>query len=605
MAVFVNIGLYQIGWFACVFGAATGHPWLGMVLALGLIAVHLGLSAETRRQLTLMAAAGIIGLTIDTLQLWWGVFRFPNGTIVPWLAPLWVGVLWIQFATILPFSMRWLSNRYGLSAVLGFMGGPLAYYAGEKAGAVAFLTPRLPHLAVVAVVWSVALPAIIWVSDRLDLVEALAGRYRFLERRTMTHPHRVVIIGGGFAGLSAALGLRRTAVDITLVDRRNFHLFQPLLYQVATGGLSPANISAPLRSVLKRQKNARVLLAEVCDFDLANRRVILTDGVLDYDTLVVATGATHHYFGNDHWESLAPGLKTIEDATEIRRRIFLAFEAAERAERPEKVQELLTFVVVGGGPTGVELAGALAEIARDTLTHEFQSIDPADARIVLLEGTDRVLPSYPGRLPAKAQKQLEQLGVTVRTGTLVSDIAADHVTIRAGEQTERIPTRTVLWAAGVKASNLSGRIASLAGIDTDRAGRIPVEPDLTVAGYPEVFVIGDMASLACGPGRSLPGVAPVAIQQGKHVARTIRNRLQSKPTPPFRYRDYGTMATIGRHRAVAVCGPLRFSGYVAWLAWLFVHLMNLVEFRDRVFVLIEWAWNYVTWNRGARLITGR
>jgi NADH dehydrogenase len=245
--------------------------------------------------------------------------------------------------------------------------------------------------------------------------------------------------------------------------------------------------------------------------------------VLDYDTLVVATGATHHYFGNDHWEALAPGLKTIEDATEIRRRIFTAFEAAERAERPGHVQELLTFVVVGGGPTGVELAGALAEIARDTLTHEVRSINPANARIVLLEGTDRVLPSYPGSLPARAQKQLEQLGVTVRTGTLVSDIAADHVTVRAGEQTERIPTRTVLWAAGVKASNLSQRIACLTGIETDRAGRIPVEPDLTLAGYPEVFVIGDMASFTCGPGESLPGVAPVAIQQGKHVARTIRN----------------------------------------------------------------------------------
>ncbi|NWG12757.1 MAG: NAD(P)/FAD-dependent oxidoreductase [Acidobacteria bacterium] len=421
----------------------------------------------------------------------------------------------------------------------------------------------------------------------------------------MTHPHRVVIIGGGFAGLSAALGLRRTAVDVTLVDRRNFHLFQPLLYQVATGGLSPANISATLRSVLRRQQNVRVLLAEVRDFDLANRRVILTDGVLDYDTLVVATGAGHHYFGNDHWESLAPGLKTIEDATEIRRRIFMAFEAAERAERPEKVRELLTFVVVGGGPTGVELAGALAEIARDTLTHEFRSIDPADARIVLLEGTDRVLPSYPGSLPARAKKQLEQLGVMVRTGTLVSDIAADHVTIRAGEQTEQIPTRTILWAAGVKASPLSGRIASLAGIETDRAGRVALEPDLTVAGYPELFVIGDMASLACGPGMSLPGVAPVAIQQGKHVARTIRKRLQKKPTPAFRYRNYGTMATIGRHRAVAVFGPLRFSGYVAWFAWLFVHLMNLIEFRDRVLVFIEWAWNYVTWNRGARLITGK
>lgn len=440
MDVLVNICLYQVGWFACVFGAATGHPWLGMSLALGLIAVHLGLSAETRRQLTLMTAAGIIGLTIDTLQLWWGVFRFPNGTIVPWLAPLWVVVLWIQFATILPFSLRWLSNRYGLSAVLGFIGGPLAYYAGEAAGAVVFLAPRFPHFLIVGLFWSLALPAVVWVSDRLDLVAILGRRYRFQRSRSIVHPHRVVIIGGGFAGLSAALGFRRSAVDVTLVDRRNFHLFQPLLYQVATGGLSPANISAPLRSVLKRQKNARVLLGEACDFDLANRRVILTDGALDYDTLVVATGATHHYFGNYHWESLAPGLKTIEDATDIRRRVFLAFEAAERAERPGAVQELLTFVVVGGGPTGVELAG----------------------------------------------------------------------------------------------------------IETDRAGRIPVEPDLTLAGYPEVFVIGDMASFACGPGKSLPGVAPVAIQQGKHVARTIRHRLQHKPTPPFRYRDYGTMATIGR-----------------------------------------------------------
>lgn len=439
MDVLVNICLYQVGWFACVFGAATGHPWLGMSLALGLIAVHLGLSAETRRQLTLMTAAGIIGLTIDTLQLWWGVFRFPNGTIVPWLAPLWVVVLWIQFATILPFSLRWLSNRYGLSAVLGFIGGPLAYYAGEAAGAVVFLAPRFPHFLIVGLFWSLALPAVVWVSDRLDLVAILGRRYRFQRSRSIVHPHRVVIIGGGFAGLSAALGFRRSAVDVTLVDRRNFHLFQPLLYQVATGGLSPANISAPLRSVLKRQKNARVLLGEACDFDLANRRVILTDGALDYDTLVVATGATHHYFGNYHWESLAPGLKTIEDATDIRRRVFLAFEAAERAERPGAVQELLTFVVVGGGPTGVELAG----------------------------------------------------------------------------------------------------------IETDRAGRIPVEPDLTLAGYPEVFVIGDMASFACGPGKSLPGVAPVAIQQGKHVARTIRHRLQHKPTPPFRYRDYGTMATIG------------------------------------------------------------
>ena len=420
----------------------------------------------------------------------------------------------------------------------------------------------------------------------------------------MVHPHRVVIIGGGFAGLSLARCLRRVAVDVTLVDRRNFHLFQPLLYQVATGGLSPANISAPLRSVLKRQKNTRVLLAEASDFNLADRQVILSDGVLEYDTLVVATGATHHYFGNDQWQTLAPGLKTIEDATEIRRRIFLAFEAAERTTDPDKVRELLTFVVIGGGPTGVELAGALAEIARDTLTHEFRSIDPADARILLLEGTDQVLPSYPGRLPAQAKKQLEQLGVTVRTGTLVSNITSHQVSIRVGEQVEQLPTRTVLWAAGVKASPLAQRIAVLAGVEMDRAGRVPVKQDLTVPGHPDVFVIGDMASFAHQRDNPLPGVAPVAMQQGKHVARTIRNRLHGKPTTAFRYRDYGTMATIGRHRAVAVCGPFQFSGYLAWFAWLLIHVMNLVEFRDRLFVLLEWAWSYITWNRGARLITG-
>ncbi|MHB8866059.1 MAG: NAD(P)/FAD-dependent oxidoreductase [Pirellulaceae bacterium] len=420
----------------------------------------------------------------------------------------------------------------------------------------------------------------------------------------MMHPHRVVILGGGFAGLNVARYLRRAAVDITLVDRRNFHLFQPLLYQVATGGLSPANIAAPLRSVLKRQKNTRVLLAEVCDFDLADRRVILCDDALDFDTLVVATGATHHYFGNDHWERVAPGLKTIEDATEIRRRILLAFEAAERTSRPEIVQELLTFVVVGGGPTGVELAGALAEIARDTLAHEFRSINPAHARILLLEGTEQILPSYPERLPAKAKQQLEELGVTVRTGTLVSDITSQQVTMRVGQQVERIPTRTVLWAAGVKASPLGERIATQAGIETDRVGRVPVEQDLTVPGHPDVFVIGDMASVAHRTGQPLPGVAPVAMQQGKYVGRTIRNRLQGKLTAPFRYRDYGTMATIGRHRAVAVCGPLKFSGYLAWFAWLLIHLVNLIEFRDRFFVLMEWAWSYVTWNRRARLITG-
>lgn len=414
-----------------------------------------------------------------------------------------------------------------------------------------------------------------------------------------------MIVGGGFAGLRAALGLRGANVDVTLVDRRNFHLFQPLLYQVATGGLSPANISAPLRSVLKHQTHARVWLAEARDVDLASRRLVLADGDLGFDTLVVATGASHHYFGNDHWEALAPGLKSLEDATEIRRRVFLAFETAERAADPAAAREWLTFVVAGGGPTGVELAGALAEIARDTLRREFRSINTADARIVLVEGADRVLPSYLGSLPDRAKAQLEELGVVVRTGALVHDVTAREVVLRAGDREERIPARTVLWAAGVRASALGERLARAAGIDTDRAGRIPVEPDLTLSGHPEVFVLGDMA--LCRPdGRaSLPGVAPVAIQQGTYAARTIRRRLRGQATPPFRYRDYGTMATIGRHRAVAALGPLRLSGFPAWLTWLFVHVMSLVEYRDRVFVLMEWAWNYITWNRGARLITGQ
>jgi NADH dehydrogenase len=420
----------------------------------------------------------------------------------------------------------------------------------------------------------------------------------------MTARHRVVIIGGGFAGLGVARRLRRAPVDITLVDRRNFHLFQPLLYQVATGGLSPANISAPLRSVLKRQPNTRVMLGEACDVDLRARRVVLSDDSLEYDTLVVATGTTHHYFGHDAWEHWAPGLKSIEDATEMRRRILLAFEMAERARAPEEVRELLTFVVVGGGPTGVELAGAIAEIARDTLRHEFRSINPADAQILLVEGTDRVLPSYPADLSLKAQQQLKQLGVTVRTGATVREIQPQQVVIQTHDLVERVATRTVLWAAGVTASPLGRRITEAAELAADRAGRVPVQPDLTVPGYRQVFVIGDLACCADAQGRPLPGVAPVALQQARHVARTIRNRMRNRPTPPFRYRDVGTMATIGRHRAVAVCGPFHLSGYLAWVAWLLIHVINLVEFRDRVFVTLEWAWNYLTWNRGARLITG-
>ncbi len=420
----------------------------------------------------------------------------------------------------------------------------------------------------------------------------------------MNDPHHVLIIGGGFGGLYAAQRLRRAPVRVTLADRRNFHLFQPLLYQVATGGLSPANIAAPLRNILKRQKNARVLLAEVCDFDLAGNRVLLTDGELEYDSLIVAAGAGHHYFGNDHWAERAPGLKTLEDATGIRRRIFLAFEAAERETDPESIRRWLTFVIVGAGPTGVELAGTLAEIARDTLRREFRSIDPADATILLVEGTDRVLPSYPAGLSVKARRQLEQLGVSVRTGAMVTEIRPESVTLRSGDVEEAVPARTVLWGAGVKASPLGPKLARAAGLEPDRAGRVPVEPDCSVTGHPDVFVLGDLANFSHQTDGPLPGVAPVAIQQGKYVARLIRKRLKGKSSGPFRYRDYGTMATIGRHRAVAMVGPLRFSGTPAWLAWLFIHLMYLVEFQDRVLVLIQWAWHYFSWNRAARLIAG-
>ena len=416
--------------------------------------------------------------------------------------------------------------------------------------------------------------------------------------------HRVVIVGGGFGGLHAAQALKHAPLRMTLVDRRNFHLFQPLLYQVATGGLSPANITAPLRSILAKQDNTQVLLAEVCDFDLAGRRVILTDGELAYDTLIVAAGAGHYYFGKDDWEKLAPGLKSIEDATEIRRRIFLAFEAAERETDPQQRRRWLTFVIVGGGPTGVELAGALAEIARDTLKHQFRSIDPSHSQILLIEGSERILNVYPPRLCEKAQRQLAKLGITVRTGAKVSDIQPDSVAVRSRDTTETIPTRTVFWAAGVKASPLGLILAKAAGVETDRSGRVPILPDLTVPGYPQVFVIGDLANVAGKDGKPLPGLAPVAVQQGRYAAKVIRKRLQGKTVPPFGYWDFGSMATIGRGKAVAVMGPMRLSGLAAWLAWLFVHLMNIIGFQNRLLVLVQWAWNYLSWNRAARLITG-
>jgi NADH dehydrogenase len=418
------------------------------------------------------------------------------------------------------------------------------------------------------------------------------------------NPHHVVILGGGFGGLHAALSLRRVPVRVTLIDRRNFHLFQPLLYQVATGELSPSNIAAPLRDVLRKEKNVQVFLAEATGIDAINRRVLLTDGAIPYDTLIIATGATHHYFGHPQWEALAPGLKTVEDATEIRRRVLFAFEAAERETDPSRLRAWLTFVIVGGGPTGVELAGALAEIAHETLSSDFRTINPHEARILLVEGLNRILGTYPEKLAAQATLRLTKLGVTVRTNSTVTNIRPDFVSLRVGEQTEQIPTRTVLWAAGVAASPLGRALEQATGASLDKAGRVIVQPDCSVPGFPNVFVIGDLANFSHQTGKPLPGVAQTALQQGRYVARLIEQRLKGRATPPFRYKDIGSMATIGRNSAVADLGWIRFAGFFAWLVWLFIHLMSLVQFQSRVLVLFQWGWKYTTRNRSSRLITG-
>jgi NADH:ubiquinone reductase (H+-translocating) len=424
----------------------------------------------------------------------------------------------------------------------------------------------------------------------------------------LSEKHRVVIVGGGFGGLSCAQSMRKAPLEVTLVDRRNFHLFQPLLYQVATGGLSPANITAPLRAVLARHANIAVLLGDVSGIDLRRRHVILADDSLAYDSLVVATGSETSYFGHDDWEPIAPGLKTIEEATDIRHRVLVAFEMAERRRDPVQISKQLTFVIVGGGPTGVEMAGAVAEMARHTLHGEFRHIDPGDARVFLIEGSDRVLSTFPPELSARAKSQLEQLGVIVRLQCMVSDVRPDGVTIRCNDRTEQIASSTLVWAAGVRASSLGRILAEAAGIQADRQGRVPVEADLSLPGHPEVFVIGDLAHARQDPQSAesplLPGLAPVAMQQGHYVAKVICRRLRGGKLPPFHYRDRGTMATIGRARAVAIVGPLKFSGLFAWLAWLFIHLMYIVEFQNRLLILFQWAWNYLTWNRSARLITG-
>ena len=419
--------------------------------------------------------------------------------------------------------------------------------------------------------------------------------------------HRVVILGGGFGGLYAAKAFRHAPVDVTLIDRRNFHLFQPLLYQVATGSLSPGEIAAPLRSVLSRHSSVRVLLDEAVSLDAEQRRVILAgealSGVLPYDTLIVATGSRNTYFGNDQWQSVAPGLKSIEDATAMRRKILYAFEAAERESDLAQRRAWLTFVVVGAGPTGVELAGALAEIATDTLRHDFRSIHPEESRILLLDGSPRVLPSYPEDLSAAAERSLIRLGVRSRTNVRVTAIDAEGVTLQAPHGEERLETRTVLWAAGVTPSEFGGVLERCAGARLDRQGRVMVGPDLTIAGHSEIFVIGDLAYLE-QDGKPLPGVAPVAMQQGRYAAQAILARLRGRQPQPFRYFNKGSLAVIGRAAGVADFGRLRFHGLLAWLLWLFVHLMYLAQFRNRLIVFIRWGFLYLTFDRGARLITG-
>ncbi|CAD5917138.1 NADH dehydrogenase-like protein SH2010 [Planktothrix tepida] len=416
-------------------------------------------------------------------------------------------------------------------------------------------------------------------------------------------PHHVVIVGGGFGGLYAAKTLGRSSVKVTLIDKRNFHLFQPLLYQVATGSLSPGDIASPLRSVLRDNKNTQVLMGEVVDLNPNENKLVLNNGELNYDTLIVATGVSHHYFGNDQWATLAPGLKTVEDALEMRRRIFSAFEAAEKETDPEKRQALLTFVVVGGGPTGVELAGALAEIAYRILKEEFRSIDTSETQILLLEGMDRILPPFPPELSAEAQKGLEHLGVTVRTKTLVTNIDNQVVTLKSGEEIEQISAQTILWAAGVKGSKMGEAIARTTGAQLDRVGRVMVEPNLTVPNHPNIFVIGDLANFSHQGDQPLPGVAPVAQQQGIYVAKLIQKRLKAQTLPPFHYIDYGSLAVIGRNQAVVNLNYLKFSGLFAWLAWVFVHVFFLIEFDNKLLVMIQWAWSYFTNQGGARLIT--
>jgi NADH:ubiquinone reductase (H+-translocating) len=422
----------------------------------------------------------------------------------------------------------------------------------------------------------------------------------------MADKHRIVILGGGFGGLYPAEALKHADADVTVIDRRNFHLFQPLLYQVATGSLSPGEIAAPIRGVLNKQKNTRVLLGEVSDIHPATNRVLLKDGAeIPYDSLIVATGSQSSYFGHDEWREWASPLKTVEDATTIRHKILVAFEAAERIDDPVERRAWLTFVIVGAGATGVELAGALGEIARHTLKNDFRSIHPADARIIVVDGGPKVLTGYPDDLSKKAEQQLLELGARVRTGAMVTCVDADGVTIKTSSGSEHIASHTVIWAAGVAVSDFARQLAKRTGAETDRSGRIKVDEHLTIPNYPNIFVVGDLAYALQPDGKPLPGVAQVAMQSGAYAAKTIMKRIRGdRNIKPFRYFNKGNLAVIGRAAAVADVFGLHLSGFPAWLVWLFVHLIYIVEFQSRVLVFIQWGFLYLTFNRGARLITG-
>ena len=422
----------------------------------------------------------------------------------------------------------------------------------------------------------------------------------------MAQKHRVLILGGGFGGLNAAQTLKHAPAEVTLIDRRNFHLFQPLLYQVATGSLSPGEIAAPLRGVLSRQKNAQVLLGEAADIDPDATRVILHDGAsFPYDSLIVGTGSESSYYGNDDWRQWAPSLKTVEEATSIRHKILYAFECAERATTEEEARTWLTFVIVGAGATGMELAGALAEIANETLRNDFRSINPRETRIILMEGGPRVLTAFPDDLSAKAEKLVSRLGVEVEKSVMVTHIDAEGVTYKSGAESKRLLARTVLWAGGVTTNHFGRKLGERTRAETDRSGRIKVNPDLTVPGYPDIFVVGDLALALNKGGKPLPGVAQVAIQGGAYAARTIRARLKGETdVKPFHYFNKGDMAVIGRAAAIANIFGFHVSGLPAWIIWLFIHLMYIVEFQNRVLVFVQWGFQYLTFNRGARLITG-